>query len=449
MGIPSAIAVDLGATSGRFAAGQLIDGQIKFEVIEQIPHAPRSENGRLVWDLDALMALVRRAADYGSHAYSTSTLAIDAWGVDHGFLDERGDLVMAPICYRDPSHAEMFERLAPYRAELYAETGIQHQPFNTVIQLAARRHENPSIVDRAHRWLLLPDLMGFLLTGEPHYELTEASTTQLMALDDTWSKRAFEIAGWPVPDLAPSHPGTLGGYVGKGIRWSTVGSHDTGSAVCGFGDLLDDEMFLNVGTWSLIGCILDRPNASTSAEAANFSNERTVDGRIRFLRNVPGFWVINRLHQELGIATTVPAWLQSGVRETAEVLDLFAEDLFNPESMRRACESTLRSIPKTVEGWAELALRSLVHAITDQRPALENLTGRRFRAIRVGGGGSQSAAFCQALATASGMTVFAGPAEATVLGNLAMQFLAQGAIADHPSLRKIVDASALRLTYQP
>ena len=187
---------------------------------------------------------------------------------------------MAPICYRDPSHAEMFERLAPYRAELYAETGIQHQPFNTVIQLAARRHENPSIVDRAHRWLLLPDLMGFLLTGEPHYELTEASTTQLMALDDTWSKRAFEIAGWPVPDLAPSHPGTLGGYVGKGIRWSTVGSHDTGSAVCGFGDLLDDEMFLNVGTWSLIGCILDRPNASTSSDVNIIPSHCTTIGLV-------------------------------------------------------------------------------------------------------------------------------------------------------------------------
>jgi rhamnulokinase len=113
--------------------------------------------------------------------------------------------------------------------------------------------------------MILPDLMGFLLMGEANHELTQASTTQLLGLDDRWSAEALSIAGWPMPDLQPSRPGQLGGYVAEGVRIATVGSHDTGSAVCGFGDLQDDEMFLNVGTWSLVGCVIDQPIATPDA----------------------------------------------------------------------------------------------------------------------------------------------------------------------------------------
>jgi rhamnulokinase len=449
MATSSAIAVDLGATSGRFAVGTLDDGQIRSEIIEQIPHKPFAQNGHLVWDLETILGLVKRAAEYGSRLPGGATLGIDAWGVDHGFLDERGELIQAPICYRDSSHAAMFEHLTQLRSELYGLTGIQHQPFNTVIQLATRRAEDLRFVDKVRRWLILPDLIGFLLTGEPHHELTQASTTQLLGLDDRWSARAFELIGWPVPDLEPQRPGQLGGYVAPQVRLATVGSHDTGSAVCGFGELRDDEMFLNVGTWSLVGTVLDRPLATSAAEAANFSNERTVDGRVRFLRNVPGFWVINRLHDELGVAESVPEWLRSGAVTSAETLDLFADDLFNPESMVAACSAQLAAPPTTRAGWAELALRSLVEAIAAQRPVLEGLTGREFRRLRVGGGGSQSAAFCQALATRTGLEVSAGPAEATVVGNLALQFLAQGQIADHAEMRRVITASIEQISYLP
>lgn len=434
-----AVAVDLGATSGRYAFGELRDGRIVVEMGERILHSPTEVSGRETWDLAAIAGLVDRAASAASTKFGRATLGIDAWGVDHGFLDVRGELVLPPVAYRDASHADAFERLREHRAELYALTGIQAQPFNTVYQLVARRE----LAARTHRWLPLPDLLAFLTTGEANVETTQASTSNLQGLDGAWSPRAFEIAGWPVPDLTPRAPGELGGYVTDGVRIATVGSHDTASAVAGLGTLTDSDLFLNVGTWSLVGTVVDRPIATPEAEAANLSNERTVDGRVRLLRNVPGFWVINRLHEELGVPVSVPEWLASGRREHEGTLDLFDDALFNPDSMVAACGS----LPLSPAGWAELALRSLVEAIAAQVPVLASVTGRSFRRIRVAGGGSASVAFCEALASRTGLTVDAGPTEATVLGNLAMQFLAQGRFSSLAEMFAAVDASAERRVY--
>ena len=439
-----AVAVDLGASSGRFAAGKLVDGTIQFEIIEQIPHAPIERNGRLEWDMDRLMGLVRRAAEYASTNFSHATLAIDSWGVDHGFIDAYGDLIQAPVCYRDTSHAAAFDRLADRRGELYALTGIQHQPFNTLYQLAARIAEDPTLPLRAANWMILPDLMGYLLMREANHELTQASTTQLMGLDGTWSPDAFAVAGWPVPNIQPRLPGELFGYCAPNVRVASVGSHDTASAVLGLAPIDDQTVFLNVGTWSLIGCILDQPNASAAAEAANFTNERCVDGRVRFLKNVPGFWVINRLHDELGITESVPEWLNRADQSVDGRIDLMHESLFNPDSMVEACAALVSKRPTSAAEWSGLALLSLIDTLADQPRQLAAVTGRTFDKIRVGGGGSQSEMFCELLAQRSGLKVLAGPAEATVLGNIAMQFRAAGVIDDP---EKVVAASSGMRSY--
>ncbi len=442
-----AVAVDLGASSGRFAAGWLEEGKIRFEVIEQIPHAPVDQGGQLVWDLDALLALCRRAGDYAAANFAQSTLGIDSWGVDHGFIDQDGQLVGPPVCYRDLSHAEAFESLAPFREELYALTGIQHQPFNTICQLAARAKEDPSLPERA-RFLILPDLLGYLLTGETNYELTEASTTQLMGLDCQWSSRAFEIAGWPVPDKQPSKPGTVGGEIQPGVRLARVGSHDTASALLGFGRQEAQQMYVNVGTWSLAMLIRDEPVATSDAERANFTNERMVDGRVRFLKNIPGFYVVNRLHEELGVGCSVPEWLASAA-SFDEYVDLFAPEFFNPESMVEACATSVPRQPNSKQEWAGLALGSLAGAIADQPMAARGVGAQSTRVIRIGGGGSQSAALCQKIADLAGLPVVAGPVEATVLGNLALQFRAAGHIDSDEEMQAIIDASGSLMEYQP
>lgn len=418
-----AVAVDLGATSGRFALGTYEDRRIRFEVVEQIPHAPIERNGRLEWDLDRILGLCRRAVEYGS-THDAKTLGIDSWGVDHGFLDADGKLIGAPVAYRDLSHLRAFESLKPHRERLYALTGIQHQPFNTICQLVARKQEDRDFPNRAKDWMILPDLLGYLLSGERNHELTQASTTQLLGLDGAWSAEAFEIAGWPVPERPARVPGTLGGTV-DGLRIAHVGSHDTASAVAGFGALGDDQIFLNVGTWSLVGCIIDKPIATEEAERLNFTNERTVDGRVRFLRNVPGFYVINRIHEELGVTAPVPEWLRSAA-PVEKTVDLLHPDFFNPDSMVETCCALAGHRPATHEEWAGFTLGSLTATLAQLPGDLECLTGRRFTGIRVGGGGSQSETFCRSLADATGLPVHAGPAEATVVGNLGMQFLAAG-----------------------
>lgn len=443
-----AVAVDFGATSGRFAAGWLEDGQIKFEVIEQMPHAAEENAGKLFWNLHAIIELTKRAASYAETRFDDPTVGIDTWGVDHGFLDKSGDLVQAPVCYRDPSNVPAFESLKPDRGRLYELTGIQHQPFNTICQLVARRREDPEFPKTVGSWMILPDLIAYLLTGKRNHEITQASTTQLLGLDNLWSEEAFTIAGWPVPDLQPTMPGKLGGAISGGARIAHVGSHDTASAVCGFGQLGEDQMFLNVGTWSLAGCVIEKPLTSPEAEAAQFTNERTVDGKVRFLKNIPGFYVINRLHEELELKGTVPGWLAKA-SSVDERIDLIHPDFYNPASMVETCALMAGRRPNTESEWAGLALASLTHTIAKQPAELERLTGRRFTGLRVGGGGSQSEAFCQSLADESGLTVYAGPAEATVLGNLAMQFLASGQIGCMEDMREIVSRSAQAKVYQP
>ncbi len=434
-----AVAVDFGASSGRFAAGTLADGRISYEIIDQIPHSPIERNGRLEWDIDLLSGLTSRAADYAGAKFSEATMAIDTWGVDHGFLNQDGSLFGPPVCYRDESHLRAFEALKEHRPRLYALTGIQHQPFNTICQLFARRVEDASFTSRP--WMILPDLLGYLLGGARNHELTQASTSQLLGLDDRWSREAFEIAGWPVPDLEPTRPGSIIGSVRQNVRLATVGGHDTASAVVGFGELADDQIFLNVGTWSLVGCVIPRPIATPEAEAGGFTNERTVDGQVRFLKNIPGFYVINRLHEELGVSVPVPQWL-GALTPVDERVDLLNPDLFNPVSMVEACGRLAGRVPASESEWAGLALASLTRTIAKQPALLESLTGRKFRSIRVGGGGSLSSAFCRSLADESGLEVIAGPAEVTVLGNLAVQFLAAGLFADVAEMRRVVGASA-------
>ncbi len=444
-----AVAVDFGASSGRYAAGWIQDGQIHFQVIDQIPHGATERNGRLEWDIGLLLELCRSAEAHAAERFESATLGIDTWGVDHGFIDHNGSPLGAPVCYRDTSHLAAFESLAPHRARLYALTGIQHQPFNTICQLLARKTADPDIVNRAARWFILPDFLGYLLSGEQNNELTQASTSQLLGLDGKWCREAFDLIGWPVPDLEPTLPGKLGPALSHdNVRLAHVGSHDTASAVCGFGQLGDDQVFLNVGTWSLVGCVIDQPLATPEAEAGMFTNERTVDGRVRFLKNIPGFYVINRIHEELGLTMTVPEWLAQA-KAVPERIDLLHPDFYNPPSMIEICAALAGRQPADVWEWAGLALSSLTSTIAKQPAELERLTGRKFTSLRVGGGGSQSTTFCQSLANESGLPIYAGPAEATVLGNLAMQFLASGQIANMEEMAAIVSRSADTKTYLP
>lgn len=444
----NAIAIDLGATSVRFATGTFDGSCINFKIIEQTPHEAVEENGRPCWDIEKLLSFCRKAVAHARSISPETTIGIDAWGVDHGFLDSDGKLLQLPVCYRDPQHQAVFDEFASHRSLLYGLTGIAHQPFNTIYQLIARRIENSNL-PASGRWLILPELFGSLLGAPGAHELTQASTTQLMGVDGNWCPEAFEFAGWPAPEAQPQPPGHIVGKTAEGVPVVRVGSHDTASAVLGLGTLEPDEVFLNVGTWSLLGCILDRPLVSAEAEAANFSNEWTVDGRVRFLKNIPGFYIVNRLFEDLGLLGTVPDWIDRADQSYAGRIDPLAADFFNPPSMLQAVRAQLKDDPPTAEAWGGIALMSLVEESARQLEKLEAIVNKHFAKIRVAGGGSKSRAFCEALANVSGRAVLAGPGEATVLGNLGAQFLAQGHFASWQELGEMLRNSLSLRTYHP
>ena len=433
----------MGASSARYAAGWLEGGRIRYEVVEQIAHEPNE--GR--WDFDALHSLCDRAVVYAKSNFDKSTVGIDTWGVDHGFIDEKGKLAAQPFAYRHDSHTQAFEKMVGHRKRLYELTGIQHQPFNTIYQLAARKGENQAWPNEM-RWQLLPDLLGHELAKRLHFESTQCSTTQLMGIDGRWCEEAFDIAGWPVPLQQPRLPGHIVGKVCDTVDLASVASHDTASAVCGLGTLTESDLFLNIGTWTLLGTVLEKPLVSYTAEDGGWTNERTHDGKVRFLKNIPGFYIINRLHDEIGITDPIPEWLDSADFAFDGQFDYFHKDLYSPESMPVAVLDLATKTPHRKEQWAAMAVRSLAWAMVSQPSALGEIVGRQFDRIRVAGGGSKCAALCQMLADGTGLTVVAGPTEATVLGNLGMQMVATGEVGME-ELASVIDASYEVRTYEP
>lgn len=444
-----AVAIDLGATSGRFAKGWIENDRIRFDIVEQEPHSAVEIDGRLTWNLETLLGICRRAVECASQSYTDSSVGIDSWGVDHGFLDSSGRLLQPVVCYRDTSHLRQFEKYRDRQPWLYGLTGIQHQPFNTVYQLLARKEEEPSLPHQAAHMLVLPDLLGYLLSGTKDYELTHCSTTQLLDLNGRWSREIFDWIGWNCPESQPQLPGGQSSLPDSAVSLVKVGGHDTASAVCGLGTLSDDQVFLNVGTWSLLGCLLDQPLASPEADTANFTNERAVDGRVRFLANIPGFYVINRIHDELGIAESTADWLSKADFNVGETVGLMHQRFFNPDSMIEAFSQELRRKPQTIGEWAGAALTSLATTTSSQITELEKLTGRSIRSIRAAGGGSSSSAFCQVLSNLSKRPVIAGPSEATVMGNLGVQFLARGIVGSFGELSAMIDRSIELRTFEP
>lgn len=403
-----AVAIDLGASSARFAIGERVGDRIEFEIVEQIPHKPLSWNGHEVWDFDLLFGFCRRALDAAKQSGAES-LAIDTWGVDHGFVDSHGRLLQPPICYRDKSHVAVFEEMSDHRRWLYRQTGIQHQPFNTLYQLIARKRENASLFEPGTKWLLLPDLLLFMLGAEAGYDRSIASTTQLTDAAGDWNGELFKRFGLPIPGMPITSTG-LAGHA-AGVALLRINGHDTASAVLGMGSL-EGTAFASVGTWALVGKLAPF-DASRESEADNWTNERQTDGTVRRLTNVPGFYVLNRLHEELEIDMPFGEWLEAA-NETKQTFDPYDERLFAPVSMVDAVNDCLGKAvsPKELAG---IALESLAQAISDR---ILRLGVRR---ARIAGGGARSRRLCQAVAAKTGLTVHAGPHEATILGNLALQ----------------------------
>ncbi len=450
------LAVDIGASSGRHILGTLENGKMKIEEIYRFPNGMVEKDGHKYWDADALFghikAGMKKCAEIGK---IPASIGIDTWGVDYALLDEAGERVSPVYGYRD-SRTEGID-LEVYKVipedELYARTGIQKQPFNTIYQLTAAKKNDPGSLEKASSMLLMPDYFNFLLTGRRMTEYTNASTTQLLNPETyDWDFELIDKLGLPRRIFTKiAEPGTVLGSLKKeiaeevGFDCSVVlpATHDTGSAVAAVPSAEDDTLYISSGTWSLMGCELKKADTSEESRKRNLTNEGGYDHRFRYLKNIMGLWMIQSAKAEL--APDMSYGELCGAASEAAIGSIIpANDgrFLSPASMseevRAACRESGQDVPETPAEVAAVIYNSLAKCYADTLREIEEMTGVHYPCIHVIGGGSNAdylnritAKFCQ-------RAVYAGPSEATAIGNLLVQMIADGAVPDLETGRGLV-----------
>jgi rhamnulokinase len=465
----SYLAFDLGAESGRAVLGRLDRGVLRMDEVHRFANIPLADAGTLRWDVGTLWREITRAMSLAED-FALSAIAVDSWGVDYALLGRDGRLLENPYHYRDARNAPaMREALAIIpREEIYAATGVQLMPINTVYQLFAASRETPSLLDAAERFVMIPDLFNYWLTGEVRSEYTDASTTQLMnPRTRTWATDLMQRLNLPARLAAPIvEAGSIIGSIrddvagGGALRGTPVvasASHDTASAVAAI-TARDGTAFISSGTWSLVGTELDEPVLTPRAMQLNFSNEGGVAGTTRLLKNVMGLWLLQgcrrswaRGHGEF----TYVELMDAAAREPAfrHLVDpddpSFANPDDMPEAIDRFCRRTEQPAPATPGGYARTVFDSLALKYRLVIRDLQSVIDRPIARVHVIGGGSQNTLLNQLTADATGLPVSAGPVEATALGNIAVQMLATGAVASLAEARAIVDRSVPTSVYMP
>ncbi|SDT15622.1 rhamnulokinase [Microlunatus soli] len=465
-------AVDIGASGGRVIAGWIDDGTIHTDVVHRFGNGPSETADGLRWDIRGLYAEVITGLGRLAECYPrVISIGIDTWAVDYGLLDAAGELIEDPHCYRDPRTEAavdtVHDRIDP--AALYAITGLQFLPFNTIYQLVAE--QSCPAWERAATILMLPDLLAYWLTGEQGTDVTNASSTALLdATARDWSAELLKVAGvdpgmLPAVQAAGTIRGPLSAEVIKqtGLPAETVltsvGSHDTASAVAAVPATEPNFGYISSGTWSLVGIETPEPILTEDSRAANFTNEGGVDRRIRYLRNEGGLWLLQEsLRQwqldgtdhDLDQLLAEAATLAAGGPTVDVGADEFIAPGGMPERIAAACRRDGRPEPRTAAEFTRCILDSLAIAYDATVQAAEQLAGQPIERVHVVGGGSQNALLCQLTADATGRPVIAGPVEATALGNLLVQARAHGAVAGAlEDLRPIVAASSTLTRYEP
>ena len=456
-------AVDLGASSGRVMVGRVGPDRLELTEAHRFPNRPVRVPEGLRWDI---LSLYGGVLDGLRAAGQVDSVGIDSWAVDYGLLDADGALLGNPVHYRDSRTEGVAEKVwASVPAEqLYAATGLQYAPFNTLYQLIAARET--AQLAHAERLLLIPDLMSYWLTGEQGTELTNASTTQLIdPRTRGWSHEVASRLGVDLGLFAPlRQPGDPAGVLRPEVLEETglrgpvpvtaVGSHDTASAVAAVP--ADGERFAYIctGTWSLAGLELNAPVLSEESRAANFTNELGLDGTVRYLRNIMGLWLLQEC---------VRAWgepeLGELLREAAKVPTLrsvvdagdaaFLAPGRMPERIAEACRVSGQPVPESPAEITRCILDSLALAHRRAIEDAQRLAGHPVDVVHVVGGGTRNALLCQLTADACGLPVVAGPTEAAALGNVLVQARAHGLVGDLAGGRRLLTRTQPLTRYEP
>jgi rhamnulokinase len=468
-------AVDLGATSGRVMHARVGANTLELTEAARFLNTPvrvwEGDRAALHWSVTGLYSSVLEGLAAVARAEpELASIGVDSWAVDYGLLG-RGRLRGEPYHYRDDRTSRGVELVhaAVTPDELYREGGLQFLPFNSLYQLAVDRETGA--LEGADRFLLIPDLLTYWLTGREHAERTNASTTGLLAADGSWNDALIERLGLPralfaplvdagtavgplLPSLAPDLP-----FAGGGPTVTAVGSHDTASAVVAVPMEAERAAYISCGTWGLVGVELERRVLTDESRAANFTNEGGVDGRVRYLHNVMGLWLLSE---------SVREWQRRGLHVTLESLLGEAAalprptDLFDADDPRFLAPGDLPG--RIAEWYAERGLRAPASPAGVVRAIIESLADAFARAVRTAsalsgvtvdtvhivGGGARNALLCQATADRLGVPVLAGPVEATAIGNALVQARAAGLVTgDLETLRGLVGRVFAPLRYEP
>ena len=476
------LAVDLGASSGRLILAHMEDGKIVLEEMHRFWNGNdkvqiRGKKHR-IWDTERIFGEIitgmKKCAEAGKIPVS---MGVDTWGVDYCLIGADGKKIGYCYGYRDHRTEGMREKvyeIVPER-ELYEHTGIQYATFNTIYQLMAAKLEEPETLEAAQAMLQMPDYFHYCLTGVAKQEYTEASTGQLLSVaTNDWDWEIIDRLGFPRKIFQEiCMPGTYVGNlkpevqkaVGFDCKVIMPATHDTGSAVMSVPSEKEDTLYISSGTWSLMGCELQKANTSEAAMAANFTNEGGYDHRYRFLRNIMGLWMIQSVKAELEAGYEYDGRTDADDYSFANLCDMASKETIDslveanderflaPESMiaevQKACEEAGMQVPKTPWQLARVIYRSLAVCYKDATEQLEQITGKHFEAINIVGGGSNASWLNELTAKETGRTVLAGPGEATAIGNVGCQMLADGVFKDLFDLRRTVYTSFGVKRYEP
>lgn len=465
------LAFDFGASSGRAMIATYNGAKISIEEIHRFSNDPVSINGTLYWDVLRLFFEIKQGINKAVLAGGFDAIGIDTWGVDFGLLDKDGNLLENPVHYRDKRTEgimdEAFKMMS--REEIYNRTGIQFMAFNTLFQFVYLSKYRKDLLARADKFLFIPDLFNYLLTGEKHTEYTIASTSQMIdAFTRDWDKEMLEKLEIPTNILCDiiktgSVYGKLSDEICEELNAPKVdviaiASHDTGSAVVAVPALDDDFVYISCGTWSLFGVETKEPIINELSEKYNFTNEGGFDNTIRFLKNIMGLWLIQESRRQWireGKDVTFASLEQDALKEEAfrSFIDPDAPDFVSPgnlpQRVKDFCARTNQPIPENIGQVMRCIYESLAMKYRYSKENIMKITGKDCKAINIIGGGTKDKFLCQLTANACGVKVVAGPIEATALGNIAVVLQSLGEISSLAEARKIVRNSFDALEYSP
>lgn len=458
------LAFDFGASSGRAILSTYENGKLTLDEIHRFSNDPVMVHGTFYWDILRLFFEIKQGIlkCVNSGNGDITSISIDTWGVDFGLLDADGRLLENPVHYRDARSQGMMEEVCKLisQNEIYEKTGIQFVDINTIYHLYSLKKNRPEILNRAETLLFIPDLFAYMLTGQMNVEYTIASTSQLLNAEKRdWDYDLIQRLGFPKKLFKPvQEPGNVIGRISKdisdelGIAQIDViacGSHDTASAVVAAPIKKGERScYISCGTWSLLGAEIDKPLINASSFQYNFTNEGGYENTIRFLKNISGLWILQETRRQ---------WIREGDNISFKDIDkmLLTENSANvyidpdyepfskpgnmPVKINAYLQATGQNLPQTKGQVALCILESLAMTYRYYIEQLEKILGEKMDVVHLIGGGTKDVNLCRFTANVTGKKVTAGPTEATAIGNIVVQLISQGAIADMAEGRTLSD----------